>query len=222
MRYCATCGHGNEDGSLFCYSCGQRTPVATPAYNSPVPASPVPTPESIQPGDSRMALAGFSLGAVGLLLAIPATVDESIVYAFPIVCILIGLPLSIISLNQDRNLNRTNTTAITGIAFGVIATWMLIVAVPLSVLLASPLDQKTIIGDDYFVVGKDVAAGDYGSAGAVDPAKGLCEFTRLSSSDEVVYSGEAGAHRVVVTIQSSDGAFVTRNCGHWYPLRVLD
>ena len=31
--------------------------------------------------------------------------------------------------------------------------------------------------------------------------------------------GQAGVHRVTVTIQASDGALFARNCGHWYPLR---
>jgi hypothetical protein len=73
--------------------------------------------------------------------------------------------------------------------------------------------DRTAFGDGTFLVGRDVAAGTYASAGT-----GTCSWTRLSgfggSQDEVV-QGSVAAGPQEVTIRASDEGFASTGCGGW-------
>ena len=223
MRYCSACGHGNEDGARFCFVCGQAVPVAaTPVYDNPVPATPVDTPPvAVQPEQaniSRLAIAGALLGVIGFIEATIALVFPYEGGGFAALCVLVGLPLSIIGLNRSPK----TRTAFVGVVSNGVTLWTVACGFLLlfvGFLGGNSLEQYTIVEDGRFVVGVDVAPGVYVSAGQYYPSLGSCEFARLRIDGNVIDSSSVGVQRVVVTISESDGAFSTRNCGHWYPLR---
>ena len=219
MRYCSACGHGNEEGARFCFACGQELSVATAAPL--IPAIPTDNPavavQPQKPRDSRMAIAGLVIGVISLLFAIALLADQSLGYGYPIVGVLVGLPLSVVSINRNRNQN--NNTATAAAASNGLALWLVVLGLLVVFLGDSGLEQYSFGADGNYVVGVDIAPGVYGSAGQVDPAQGSCEFARFRGNREMIDSGRVGAQRTVVTIQESDSAFSTRNCGWWIPLR---
>ncbi|MET0771559.1 MAG: hypothetical protein ABWZ82_00620 [Candidatus Limnocylindrales bacterium] len=74
-------------------------------------------------------------------------------------------------------------------------------------------DDRTTFGDGMFLVGEDIAAGTYRSAGS-----GTCSWSRLSgfggSADEVT-AGAMGVGPQEVVIRGSDKGFASSGCGGW-------
>lgn len=68
---CASCGHTNLEGNVFCGGCGARVPPAVAAVAA-LPAVPAKS----EPPAARMALDRTSLGGISPLAAIPVKVDR--------------------------------------------------------------------------------------------------------------------------------------------------
>ncbi|MCX5558254.1 hypothetical protein [Streptomyces sp. NBC_00038] len=81
---------------------------------------------------------------------------------------------------------------------------------------AGPADEFS--GDGTFVVGKDIVAGTYNSAGPQGGLVSYCSWERLSgTSGEVgdIIAANATKGRTTVTIASTDKAFTTTGCKSW-------
>ncbi|MEU3613546.1 hypothetical protein ABZ725_14680 [Streptomyces sp. NPDC006872] len=76
----------------------------------------------------------------------------------------------------------------------------------------------TIPGDGTFVVGTDIKAGTYKSAGPADSVIPNCYWARLKSTsgdfDDIITNNNASGP-TTVTISASDGAFQTTGCKEW-------
>jgi hypothetical protein len=76
----------------------------------------------------------------------------------------------------------------------------------------------TIPGDGTFVVGDDIKAGTYKTAGAADSAIPNCYWARLKGTsgdfEDIITNGN-GEGPTTITIASSDGAFQTNGCKDW-------
>ena len=70
--------------------------------------------------------------------------------------------------------------------------------------------------DGTYRVGTDVVPGTYHSAGPSPQGEPDCYWARLDSLDPGnIIANHIGSDPQVVTIQSSDTAFVTRSCQPW-------
>jgi len=78
------------------------------------------------------------------------------------------------------------------------------------------------VGDGTFVVGSEIAAGTYRTAGPADAAMPNCYWARLSNTsgslDAIVANGNS-AGPTTVTISATDKAFETNGCQGWVRVR---
>ena len=213
MLYCYTCGYGNQDEARFCYSCGRVTQAAVEAIQTP--ASSVPAENTPKTAIAGLILAIVGLGEAAVALFIPY--DGGFIAIF---CVAISVFLCIRSLNTSRN----TRIAMTGVVCNGVAIWIMVAGFSLLFLGVigdsggntwGGLKQRSFTGDGIYIVGEDIAPGVYGSVGIHNPLLGNCEFVRFGKFDEVLQSGAAGYHRVLVIILPSDEAFYTDNCGRW-------
>ncbi|MGH3671428.1 MAG: hypothetical protein ACRDSH_12450, partial [Pseudonocardiaceae bacterium] len=81
---------------------------------------------------------------------------------------------------------------------------------------ALPTNLATSFGEGRFVVGKDISAGTYRTAGKSGPLD--CYWARLKNtggSTNSIIANNLGPGPVTVTISQDDGAFQTRWCSTW-------
>ena len=133
MLYCYTCGHGNEDGARFCFSCGRAVQVAGVAP---------PPPQAVHPqqlATSPMAIAGVVIGAVGLVLAI---LGDFVGFLWPFFCAIAGFVICFVAIRQNRN--RIRPLIITGLVLNVVAFWTAIfIAILFAVDSGADSNQST-------------------------------------------------------------------------------
>ena len=76
--------------------------------------------------------------------------------------------------------------------------------------------KTTMETDGTYRVGTDIVPGTYRTAGPRPHGESDCYWARLDSLDpEHIIDNDISADPQVVTIQSSDTAFVTRSCQPW-------
>lgn len=79
-------------------------------------------------------------------------------------------------------------------------------------------NASTIPGDGTFVVGTDIKAGTYKTAGPADSAIPNCYWARLKGTsgafEDILANGNTGGP-ATVTIRSGDAAFETSGCETW-------
>ena len=116
MRYCSTCGHGNEDAARFCYSCGRAAVLPTVQSPSTIPAfvPPIPVVQPPPSGTSRTGIAGLVIGVISLALVIAVLAADSVGWAIPIIGVIAGLSLTFVGIR--RNQNKTNPAITAGLA----------------------------------------------------------------------------------------------------------
>lgn len=78
--------------------------------------------------------------------------------------------------------------------------------------------QTTAPGEGTYLVGTELAPGQYAASGQVDDYMG-CYWKRLSGTtgdfEDIIASDYTHAERVIVTVLPSDYAFESEYCGTW-------
>lgn len=104
-------------------------------------------------------------------------------------------------------MKKLMTTALTALA-----------ATGVAVASAGVAGATTSFGSGTYLVGVDIAPGQYAATGQYDDYMG-CYWERLSGTsgdyDEVLANDYTHSGRVVVTILPSDYAFFSEDCGPW-------
>ncbi len=73
---------------------------------------------------------------------------------------------------------------------------------------------SSVSKDGQYAVGKDLAPGNYASAGPV--ADGTCSWRRVDAAGETIDSAISKKAQIV-TIEPTDATFKTRGCQNWSP-----
>lgn len=123
MLYCYTCGYGNHDGTRFCYACGRQMLVQSSAYQPP--STPVIQP--LPPRTPRKAFVGLTFGILAVVMAISALFG-GVGVIIAIICILVGLPLSILGFTQSQIGNRNKGVPTAGLICNSFALFVVVVA----------------------------------------------------------------------------------------------
>lgn len=124
MAYCKNCGSLNNDGVLYCASCGAPMQAAQPQQPSyPVNNYQQPVPQSV-PGKG-LGITSMVLGIIGLVLFC--------FWFISLPCAIVGIILGCISISQAKEAGMKNGMATAGIVCSAIA----IVLVILILILAA-------------------------------------------------------------------------------------
>lgn len=86
---------------------------------------------------------------------------------------------------------------------------------------STPPGPVTRFGDGTFVVGSDIVAGTYKSAGPSDDGSGSCYWARLKNTTgdlDTIIANNISNGPDTVTISRSDGAFKTSGCQTWHKI----
>ena len=124
MAYCKNCGSLNNDGVLYCASCGAPMQTAQPQQPIyPVNNYQQPVPQSV-PGKG-LGITSMVLGIIGLVLFC--------FWFISLPCAIVGIILGCISISQAKEAGMKNGMATAGIVCSAIA----IVLVILILILAA-------------------------------------------------------------------------------------
>ena len=124
MAYCKNCGSLNNDGVLYCASCGAPMQAAHPQQPIyPVNNYQQPVPQSV-PGKG-LGITSMVLGIIGLVLFC--------FWFISLPCAIVGIILGCISISQAKEAGMKNGMATAGIVCSAIA----IVLVILILILAA-------------------------------------------------------------------------------------